>query len=154
MDLSNIKVWLNGTRKVPIAKRSILVLHPSIYLQIYIIKAHSLEVSKKRNAALTTCLMQFYFYFTFTLSTLVHFLTFTFSHFRYLPEYIYFRKCKNPEERERYHTWYFHSLMTRAFWHQNIQSTSLDVLRPFHILDPILRRGLPVTNALAYYKYL
>jgi len=52
MNLSNIKV--SGTRKVPIAKCSILVLRLSIYLQIYIIKAHSLEVSKKRNAVLTT----------------------------------------------------------------------------------------------------
>ena len=40
---------------VPIAKRSILVLRLSIlFYKIYIIKAHSVEVSKKRNAALTT----------------------------------------------------------------------------------------------------
>jgi hypothetical protein len=36
------------------SKRSILVLRLSIYLQIIQIKAHSLEVSKERNAALTT----------------------------------------------------------------------------------------------------
>jgi len=39
---------------VPIAKCSILVLRLSIYIQIYIIKAESLEVSKKRNAVLMT----------------------------------------------------------------------------------------------------
>ncbi len=29
--------------------------------------------------------------------------------------------------------------MTCAFWRQNIQSTSLEVLHPFYILDPILK---------------
>ncbi len=39
-----------------LSKRSNLVLRPSIlFYKINIIKAHSLEVSKKRNAALTTC---------------------------------------------------------------------------------------------------
>jgi hypothetical protein len=37
-----------------LSKRSNLVLRLSIYSTKYIIKAHSLEVSKKRNAALTT----------------------------------------------------------------------------------------------------
>ncbi len=43
----------------------------------------------------------------------------------------------------KYHTRYFHSLMTRAFWRQNIQNTSLEVLRPFYILDPILKSDSP-----------
>jgi hypothetical protein len=50
----NMKGLTKWDSKVPIAKRSILVLRLSIYLQIIQIKAHSLEVSKKRNAALTT----------------------------------------------------------------------------------------------------
>jgi hypothetical protein len=33
--------------------------------------------------------------------------------------------------------------MTRAFWHQNIQSTSLEVLHPLYILDPILKSDAP-----------
>jgi hypothetical protein len=33
----------------------------------------------------------------------------------------------------------FHSLMTRTFWRQNIQSTSLEVLHPLYILDLILQ---------------
>jgi hypothetical protein len=33
--------------------------------------------------------------------------------------------------------------MTRAFWRQNIQSTSLEVLHPFYILDPILQLDAP-----------
>jgi hypothetical protein len=33
--------------------------------------------------------------------------------------------------------------MTRAFWRQNILSTSLEVLRPLYILDPILKLDAP-----------
>jgi hypothetical protein len=33
--------------------------------------------------------------------------------------------------------------MTSAFWCQNILSTSLEVLRPFYILDPILQSDAP-----------
>jgi len=33
--------------------------------------------------------------------------------------------------------------MTRAFWRQNILSTSPEVLRPLYILDPILKSDAP-----------
>ncbi len=33
--------------------------------------------------------------------------------------------------------------MTRTFWRQNIQSTSLEVLRLLYILDPILKSDAP-----------
>jgi hypothetical protein len=54
LNLSNIKVLTKWDSKGSHNKRSILVLWLSIYLQIYINKTHSLEVSKKRNTALMT----------------------------------------------------------------------------------------------------
>ena len=54
-NLSNIKVLTKRDSNGSLSKRSNLVLRLSIlFYKIYIIKARSLEVSKKRNAALTT----------------------------------------------------------------------------------------------------
>ena len=58
MNLSNIKVLTKWDSKGSHIKCSILVLRLSIYLQMYINKTHSLEVSKKRNAALMTTLKE------------------------------------------------------------------------------------------------
>jgi hypothetical protein len=61
MNLSNIKVLTKWDSKGSHSKCSILKLRLSIYLQIYINKTHSLEVSKKRNAVLMTILMEHQF---------------------------------------------------------------------------------------------
>jgi hypothetical protein len=53
------------------------------------------------------------------------------------------QRIKLKSQYRSYHIWYFHSLMTRTFWRQNIQSTSLEVLCPFYILDPILQSDAP-----------
>jgi hypothetical protein len=44
--------------------------------------------------------------------------------------------------------------MTRTFWRQNIQSTSLEVLRPFYFLDPILQSDGSLMGSAYYFLYI
>jgi hypothetical protein len=135
----------------------------SLYLFTLKRREGIMSISSQFFSELTIFIYISIFTFSFTIFICVYLVLFTFTVFMYIYKtlsrilLLHFHKQTTPKKGRDIIPDIFNKVLTRAFWRQNyftfnkpapfgakiLRSTSLEVLHPFHTLDPVLGSDQP-----------